>query len=139
MNTHRVYRSKTTPWLVAIMATAIVVLVGALWTAWREGDPGEFAIAAPLHVLGLALILSGFHVRYWIADSVLHVRASFFRWKIPVGTIISVTPSRSWMSAPALSFDRLAILHERGTVLISPVEREAFLRELERARGDAAT
>lgn len=139
MNTHRVYRSKTTPWLVAIMATAIVVLAGALWTAWREGDPGEFAIAAPLHVLGLVLILSGFHVRYWIADSVLHIRASFFRWKIPVDTIISVTPSRSWMSAPALSLDRLAILHERGTVMISPRDEQAFLRELERARGGSTS
>lgn len=116
------------------MATAIVVLVGALWTAWREGDAAEFAIAGPLHVLGLALVLSGFHVRYWIADSILHVRASFFRWKIPVDTIISVTPSRSWMSAPALSFDRLAILHERGTVMISPRDEAAFLRELEQAR-----
>lgn len=134
MNTRRVYRSKTTPWLVAIMATAVVVLVGALWTAWREGDPAEFAIAAPLHVLGMVLVLSGFDVRYWIADAVLHVRASFFRWKIPVDSIISVTPSRSWMSAPALSFDRLAILHARGTVMISPRDERMFLRELERAR-----
>lgn len=116
------------------MATAIVVLVGALWTAWREGDPGEFAIAAPLHVLGIVLVLSGFDVRYWIADSVLHVRASFFRWKIPVDSIISVTPSRSLLSAPALSFDRLAILHERGTVLISPKRRADFLSDLTRAR-----
>ena len=139
MNTRRVYRSKTTPWLVAVMATAVVVLVGSLWTAWRDGNPAEFAIAAPLHVLGIVLVLSGFDVRYWIADSVLHVRASLFRWKIPVDSIISVTPTRSWMSAPALSLDRLAILHHKGTVMISPRDEAAFLRELERARGGATT
>ena len=139
MNARRVYRSKTTPWLVAIMATAVVVLVGSLWTAWREGNPAEFAIAAPLHVLGIVLLLSGFDVRYWIADSVLHVRASFFRWKIPVDSIISVTPSRSFLSAPALSLDRLAILHKKGTVMISPRDERAFLRELERARSGATS
>ena len=137
MNARRVYRSKTTPWLVGVMVLAIVVLVGTLWTAWRESSPTEFAIVAPLHLLGIALVLSGFHVRYWIADSVLHVRASLFRWKIPVDSIISVTPSRSWMNAPALSLDRLAILHKRGTVMISPRDEQAFLRELEQARDGA--
>ena len=138
MNAHRVYHSKTTPWLVAVMVLALVVLANALWTAWHESSTTEFAITAPLIVLGMALVLSGFRVRYWIADSVLYVRASLFRWTIPVDSIISVKPSRSWMSAPALSTDRLEILHKRGTVMISPREREAFLRELERARGSAA-
>ena len=116
------------------MGLAVVVLAGSLWTAWRESGDAELAIVAPLHLLGIALVLSGFHVRYWIADSILHVRASFFRWKIPVDSIVSVKPTRSWMSGPALSLDRLEILHERGVVLISPREREAFARELERAR-----
>ena len=137
MNAHRVYRSKTTPWLVGIMVLALVVLVDALWRAWRESGTTEFAIVAPLTVFGIALVLSGFRVRYWIADSALHVRASLFRWKIPVDSIVSVKPSRSWMSAPALSLDRLEIQHKRGTVLISPRDAEDFLRELEQARGDA--
>ena len=135
MNAHRVYHSKTTPWLVAVMVLALVVLVHALWTAWRESSTTEFAIVGPLMVGGIALVLSGFRVRYWIADSMLHVRASLFRWRIPVDSIISVKPSRSIWSAPALSIDRLEILHKRGTVLISPRDQEAFLRELERARG----
>lgn len=135
MNTRRVYRSKTTPWLVGVMVLAMAVLAGSLWTAWRDSGPTELAIAAPLHILGLALVLSGFHVRYWIADSALHVRASLFRWRIPVDSIISVTPSRSFLSAPALSLDRLAILHRKGTVMISPRDEQAFLRELEQARG----
>ena len=135
MNAHRVYRSKTTPWLVGIMVLALVVLVDALWRAWRGTT--EFASVAPLIVLGIVLVLSGFRVRYWIADSVLHVRASLFRWKIPVDSIVGVKPSRSWMSAPALSLDRLEIQHKRGTVLISPRDEEDFLRELEQARGDA--
>ena len=119
------------------MGLALVVLAGSLWTAWRESSATEFAIAAPLHLLGIALVLSGFHVRYWIADSILHVRASFFRWKIPVDSIVSVKPTRSLRSGPALSLDRLEILHKRGVVLISPRERDAFVRELARARGDA--
>ena len=139
MNAHRVYHSKTTPWLVAVMVLTLVVLANGLWSTWRDGSTTEFAITAPLVVLGMVLVLSGFRVRYWITDSVLHIRASLFRWRIPVDSITSVKPSRSWMSAPALSTDRLEILHKRGTVMISPREREAFLRELERARGDAAT
>ena len=116
------------------MGLALVVLAGSLWTAWRESGDAELAIVAPLHLLGIARVLSGFHVRYWIADSILHVRASFFRWKIPVDSIVSVKPTRSWMSGPALSLDRLEILHKRGVVLISPRERDAFVRELARAR-----
>ena len=137
MNPHRVYRSKTTPWLIAVMVLALVVLVDALWRLWGDGGTTERAIAGPLIVLGIVLVLSGFRVRYWIADSVLHIRASLFRWRIPVDSIISVKPSRSWMSAPALSLDRLEILHKRGTVWISPRDEEQFLRELEQAQGDA--
>ena len=65
----------------------------------------------------------------------LLVRSGPFRWRVPLGQIHSVTPTRNPLSSPALSLDRLRIEYGDGKwILISPRERERFLEALE-ARG----
>jgi len=72
--------------------------------------------------------------RYELDGRELVVRSGPFRWRIDLATIESVTPSRNPLSSPALSLDRLQIRYRKSRfILVSPAERDRFLRALSRA------
>lgn len=76
-------------------------------------------------------------VEYQIKDNMLGVR-NFFRWSwFPIDMIEEVRPVRSYLSAAALSADRIAIRFSDRSILrssmpleISPACREAFITAL---------
>ena len=76
-------------------------------------------------------------IKYQIKGDQLGVR-SFYRWTwYQIDKIVSIKPTRSILSAPALSFNRLAIKFSTRSILksampleISPVDREQFIRTL---------
>jgi len=54
---------------------------------------------------------------------------------VPIGEITSIPPTQSPLSSPACSLGRLRIEYGRSrSILISPKNREDFLRELEAHR-----
>ena len=65
---------------------------------------------------------------YYLVDAGnLMIRSGPFRWSISISEIKSVEPSRSLLSSPALSLNRLEIQYGRGkTVLVSPKDVEGF-------------
>jgi hypothetical protein len=59
------------------------------------------------------------------------VRAGPFRWQVPLETLRSIRPTRSPLSSPALSLDRLELRYGQGRVLlISPADGARFVAEL---------
>jgi hypothetical protein len=66
--------------------------------------------------------------RYEVSNEALTVRSGPFRWVLPLHTIQSLSASRSLLSSPALSLDRIAIGHTGGVLLISPRHKGAFVR-----------
>lgn len=76
-----------------------------------------------------------FETGYTITETELLVKCGPFREKIPFGKIRSVRRSRSLLSSPALSLDRLEIRHSQGFTgftLVSPVDTATFLEELKK-------
>lgn len=66
-----------------------------------------------------------------MGDRELLVRSGPFRWRIAIDGIESIRPSRSPLSSPALSLDRLEITYGGGRrLLISPEDREGFLEAI---------
>jgi hypothetical protein len=66
------------------------------------------------------------------------LRSGPSRWTIPIRDIRSITPTRALTSSPALSLDRLRIEYSDGRVLlVSPREKETFLRDLQDRRTQA--
>ena len=92
--------------------------------------PAEALLAGLLIAVLLlpAWLLLG--TRYSLTDDALKVRAGPFRWTVPLAEISSVRPSRSILSAPALSLDRIQIDYGARRILISPRERQRFVDEL---------
>ncbi len=129
------YRSKISPALVAFLALLTPALVGPLWDAWEKGRAAEIAFLTP--IVGVILVALGSlsNTRYWIEGSILHVRCSVFRWRIPVDSIIRITPADGMSKGPKLGFHGIEVWYRRGSLVISPRRESEFLADLERARG----
>ena len=129
-------RSRIDGWLAGILLSSIALLVAGLWEAHAQDGPLPVALALPILLLGAGLplwILAGTH--YTFVGEELIVRSGPFRWRIPLREIRSVTPTRDMLASPALSLDRLRIDYGAGrAVMVSPADKDAFLRELDRAR-----
>ncbi|RZJ55116.1 MAG: hypothetical protein EON49_21085, partial [Acidovorax sp.] len=79
-------------------------------------------------VLPLWLLLD---TSYTLTAEELLVRSGPLRWRIALGDVREVLPSRSWVSSPALSLDRLRIRYGQGrSILISPREKQRFIDAL---------
>ncbi|MCZ2156874.1 MAG: PH domain-containing protein [Bryobacterales bacterium] len=74
---------------------------------------------------------------YVFEGGILRVRCGPLRWSIPLDHIHRVEPSRNSRSSPALSLDRLRIDYGCGKfVLVSPEDKEGFLREINARRSN---
>ena len=85
-------------------------------------------------MVGLEVLIVAFIVwtyrgtRYLVTDREVIARSGPFRWRIEIAGIESIRPSRSPLSSPAMSLDRLEIRYGGGRrLLISPKDREGFL------------
>lgn len=141
----RWFNSKIDNWLVIALLLPLLIAIGAVvWTVLDQGE-GVWIAAGALGVVLLFLFGLVLPIRYGIGGSELVIRHGLVRQRCKLAQIRSVTPTRSPLSAPALSLDRLEIrTGERWSerILISPAEREAFLALLAEAAGltrDGAT
>src|SRR5262245_47856275 len=122
--------SKRDAWLVAVLwAASLLDFLIAAWL-WR-GRGGAPAFVAPLLGLTGAFQLHVLYATdYLLADEELRIRASLFRWRVPLAAIDAVEPTRSPLSSPACSLDRLRIRYRGRQVLVSPLDKPGFLRAL---------
>jgi hypothetical protein len=132
-----VFRSRKSPGLIAVVAGILLVCIagGAFLTA--TGTGWDFGLGLAALVASLAYLWLTVPVHYQITDEDLRVRGGPFCWKIPLGSILQVRPTRNPLSAPAWSLARLHIRYRKKSrksfVLISPSDRAAFLEELQKA------
>ncbi len=128
------YETKVDWWLALLVAGAIVsgpVIAFAVAPTRDEG------LRAALYVLiwvlpALAVIFGlAWPVHYEMEERELVVRSGLFlRWNIPYQAISRVRRTRSPLSSPAWSLDRLRIDWDGDTILISPKDRDRFLEDL---------
>jgi hypothetical protein len=131
-----IFRSKVDAWLAAVLVISALACVVAAAAVAFTGGVGAWLIAALIVALGSALplwLLSS--TRYALTATELDVRSGPFRWRVPIGEIRKVAPTRDILSSPALSLDRLRIDYGRSRwIMVSPLDKEGFVRELEARR-----
>lgn len=135
----RWYRSKVDWWLRLLLIALPVIEINAFLSALRGGErEAVTATAGGVLVVAAIYALLLFPVRYGLSSQELIVRFGVVRRRIRLSSIDEVRRTHNPLSAPALSLDRLAI-RTRGqsmsSGLISPLEREEFLSDLERRAG----
>jgi len=132
-----IYRSAVDWWFYAVVFGVAAATIPTMVPLFASGRLTHVLIA--LFVLLTACMLPLWLLAstyYRIDASALMVRSGPFRWTVPLNEIRSVQPSRSVMSSPALSLDRIRIDYGDGRVLlVSPKDREAFLAAIEQRIG----
>jgi hypothetical protein len=126
------FPSKRDAWLSIVLwvAAAACVLAGVVNLTAAPIRVGSVSVLIVLcGVAGLILwILYGTHYRF--SGETLDIRSGPFRFRVPLGEVVSVEPSRNPLSGPACSLDRLLIRYGRREILVSPEDRLAFLDAL---------
>lgn len=131
------YRSKKDWWLVGLVwgSVSLLLLVG-LYNFFAPG--GNLPLGRELVSAGVvsaaAVVFTTYPLDYEVTPDELVARSGLLRWRVPVGSIEGVRPSRSAASAPAWSLDRLAVEYRKGgstrTLHISPADKLGLMREL---------
>ncbi|MCO8121863.1 PH domain-containing protein [Stieleria sp. TO1_6] len=122
-------------WWVALLLMAgpliCAVLTGVLLQQGRPQDAWYclLAGASTLVVTGLFTV----PCRYTILPDSLTIRCGILFTRVPLNQIKSIEPSSSWISGPALSLRRVKISTASRFYLVSPIQRERFIAELETA------
>lgn len=126
----KVFRSKIDWWLRLVLAFVIVgefIAIGAVIV--EQPDPLALSAAIIICIAGLTLfawVLLGTH--YTVDRDMLLVRCGPFRWKVAIDSITAVEETRSPLSSPALSLDRLRIRYgRRRQLMVSPADKAGFL------------
>jgi len=141
-NAPKEFASKIDAWLIVLLAIAVLYPIGigifVLITDHKHGMAGFLATLGSSILVALIVWLLAIPVLYTVADGLVKVRAGkLIRVNVAIKDIVEVSPSRSLISSPALSMDRLAIkVSKNGSaklaVLISPDEKSEFMILLSR-------
>lgn len=128
--TNRVFKSAVDNWYYVLMvAVPIIVVVPAFFTTLTTDDYLALGIALIAATLPVWLL---FTTDYQINRQELLIRSGPFRWNIRRADIQKVEPSRSLLSSPALSLDRLQITYGNNRrILVSPRDKEGFIEAVE--------
>ncbi len=125
------FHSKIDGWLLVVLIAAPMAPLFLGIARLFEGDPeGWIAIAAALFISALyALILP---CKYTLHTDALEIRSGLcIHQRIRYQDIMGVEKSASILSAPALSLQRISIRTRTAKILISPRDREHFMRLLQ--------
>jgi len=137
----RTYPSKVDwPILLPALALPVIFVVTARVVSVMQPHALSAAVRIVFFLVVLFAMWTLLGTSYTLDATMLQVRCGPFRWRIALDEIHSVTATRDSRSGPALSLDRLRIDYGSGrSMLISPRDQQAFLRDLEhRRRGPGA-
>ncbi len=128
------FRPRIDRWATWLVMGSCAILPGACFFALTDSVSGPivqgFIILSTILILSF-LIWVYYGTRYRLTQSHLLVRNGPFKTDIKLNDIISIEPTRSIQSGPALSRDRFLIRYNRyATVMISPEDRGRFLQEV---------
>ncbi len=132
MKTKR-FVSKVDGWLPGILVVVVLIQIFALASAAAAMEDMTnilFGVAIPLLTVGFFIwLLRGTY--YEVSADTLRIVCGPFRQRISISDITAVEPTRSALSSPALSLDRLRIRHGKiRRVLVSPADKRGFIRAL---------
>jgi hypothetical protein len=124
------FASKVDRWYILLMV-AVLALGGIL--AVEAVSTGRLWAVVILFVpIGL-LIWNLVSTYYVVTEESLLVRCLLFRTTVLLASVRMLRASRDLRAAPALSMDRIEVLYEDGSVLVSPKDEAAFMQAI-RAR-----
>lgn len=133
-----IYATKKDLWIILIIflgGLVILIQAGSLIVVKGFNHPGTWIICgAAIFYFGILWLLA-YPVNYEITASTLEIRSGILiHYRIPLSSIVRVSPTRNPLSSPAWSLDRLRVDYLKNgkvrAILISPKDKEGFLGQL---------
>lgn len=135
-----VFRSRIDAWLLIVLLTSAAAVLAAALHILNTG--AGWLVALPLVLVGVGLplwLLAS--TKYTISKDTLIAQSGPFVWRVKIKDVVEVTETRSAISSPALSLDRVAIKYRSGkfsrSVLVSPKDKSGFIHAISAARAEA--
>lgn len=127
------FASKVDAWLPGIVVAVVLIQIIALAGATAEAEDAT-SILAGAGILLLTTVLFIWLLRgtyYEVSSDTLRIVCGPYRQRILISDITAIEPTRSMLSSPALSLDRLRIRYGKiRRVLVSPADKRGFIRAL---------
>jgi hypothetical protein len=123
------FRTKVDWWVAAAIALALLLGPIAVFAT------REWAWLALVLISDIVIVLVCWPCDYTLGEKGLLIRSGVVRWKVPYDQIDRVYPTRSPISSPAWSLDRLAIAYGKKWVMVSPEDHRAFVTKLGQLAG----
>ena len=133
----QIFESKRDLWLWLILGFSVLIDLGAAVALLSADLPSlSRAISVTVMLATAALILwIMYGTRYIVDQGVLLIYCGPFRKRLRVSEIESVEPTRSPLSSPALSLDRLRITYAGGKkIMVSPEDPVRFRNAIGQAQ-----
>ena len=123
--------SKIDIWIALLLVAGPLILVNLGIYLHKTGEEQNSLICISAGMLiGVVTWILAFPCQYTLEDKSLLAQSGILKWRIPYAEIQTVELSNSILSSPALSLQRIEVQYDRGRILISPNERDLFLKEL---------
>lgn len=135
---NRRFRSKIDAWLILVGLGGIGVAGVSMALAAFEEPVSTSAVVALILVLATSALIASMFLFTWydVDGNTLTIRSGPFFWRVPIDAIDSVKPTRSPLSSPALSLDRLDIRYGGRRIMVSPSDKPGFLEAIGHDRID---
>ncbi|MEM1069519.1 MAG: PH domain-containing protein [Planctomycetota bacterium] len=133
-----VYESAIDRWIAALLLASPFLTIVLSIVSWIQGEPRDALILLGTSVF-VAIVSAIFTLpcRYTIDEIELHVRCGLIAFRVPLVDITQIEKSHSWMSGPALSLKRVLVATPKKRWLLSPLNREDFILDLQHAVDEA--
>lgn len=134
----QIYRSKIDHWLWITILLIVVAIIAVVFCSADISEWGKLSVILLPSILPVILLMGSIwlHTKYVIDDEkhILRVKCGvLYDSKYKIDDMTEIRQTKSPLSAPALSFDRLKIsFGTRKTVLVSPKNQEDFIKHLRR-------
>jgi Bacterial PH domain len=130
------YGSKIDTWLLAVSIAAVSIYLFLIFFALTAAPVEQRWLILVSTIVGITIplwfLLS---TTYTLEPGRLVIRSGPFKWTHNPADIKQIVPTRNPLSSPTLSLDRLRIeFNDNRSVMISPADKEDFLRELDRLK-----
>ena len=127
------FTSKVDPWIRVVLLSIVVVDAAiVLRIALSPESPAITTATILVCIVAMAFVLSLLlRTHYTVDRNNLRIVSGPIVRNIDIDQITSVSPSRSLLSSPALSLDRLLIRYgKRRRIIVSPADKQGFLRAI---------
>ena len=127
----RAFRSKISVGL-TIFILAVLLLVALLLLQFADSTANLIITSAVLALTAALCLIPLFSIRYVVDGQILHIKCCFvFRSRFNIMDIKEISDTRTFLSAPAASLDRIRLRFRKGgDLIISPIDKPEFIRLL---------